>query len=270
MHPFFIRGNKSLCASMTRNPTTTSSSSASMSPSAIHHFHPHNNLLLGSSLGFGVGGGVGVGVGGSMASSSGSNSQYILGQTHNILDRNSSPQEQLTWAEYTRRQEIMKGIESADVAVDFKNKRTASPSDKNRSSSTDQTSTPKGGEPGGRSSKQTFCETTSTASPSRFAPPAPEQQEESWSLLSDCLERVMNNSQEYNDYHSHNSNINYLEPDPLPLQMGSTSGARNNGLRMTSQEDLAALVVGLSPGIEQPATPEQLQDLFHEMGGHSD
>mmetsp|Transcript_11854 Transcript_11854/g.28443 ORF Transcript_11854/g.28443 Transcript_11854/m.28443 type:complete len:398 (+) Transcript_11854:557-1750(+) len=274
MHPFFIRGNKSLCESMTRNPTTTSSSSASLSPSAIHHFHPHSNLLMGSSLGVGVGVG-----GGNMPSTSGSNSQYMLGLSHNILDRNPSPQEQLTWAEYTRRQEIMKGIESADVAVDFKNKRTSSLSNNNRSSSTDQASMSKGGGLGGMSVKQTPAdvsaklltgETPSTALPSHFAPPVPEQQEESWSILSDCLERVMNNSPEYNNHHSHNSNINDLEPDPLPHQMGVTLGASNNDLRMMRRQDLAALVVGLSPGIEQPATPEQLQDLFYEMSGHSD
>jgi hypothetical protein len=280
MHPFFMRGRKDLCASMTRNPTSGSAASA-VSPFR-QHFHPQDaaaSILLENST-----------VGQTSSSNEMTNHQFILGKSHDILDRAqttpppqklqyhpqqnynqhkmqqySSPghktdpfdeAQRLSWAEYTRRQAIMNGIESAEVAIELKNRQpspnntlgSSSPSAKNNNNNAATSPSLSPSTPRNTPLNQSSCNSKATRL----------EQEESWSLLSECLERVMQN------------NINL---DPLPLggeDTGSIGQQRsgNSSRRHNNVNNLLPLPLDALPqGIDQPATPGQLEALFEEMSG---
>lgn len=144
---------------------------------------------------------------------------------------------ELEWAEWNRRQDLMKGIEAADE-VDAK-PRAAMDIQKKKSFKSPNT-----------------INTIQKSLSAPATPSAPEKnvnsyllvldEEEDWSLLSDCLDRVL---------HGEACVDATSTSDEYPLQ----SSKKNNS------NDRYMPIEALQPGMETPATPETIEQLFVEF-----
>lgn len=203
IHPCFLRGNKALCAFMSRSSPTSSPS----------HYR-------GKSLAQ------------QLIESDGTTKQFVLGHTHDTLERtsqaeqlqlpsklgNTNQAQQLLWAEYNRRKAITDDIGFVHEAKTHVQSATPSPSE-----TVAQTSRPKAAEP-----------------------------DENWSLFSECLDRA----------------IGPLQPAPGIVSEKRTKTDDTTTARRRQKycgEKLPSDV--LPAGTEEPASPEQVHEIFHEFNG---
>jgi hypothetical protein len=178
------------------------------------------------------------------------NNQYILNEKPVQLVKNRlSPEldpKALKWADWSERQELMKSIESAegfDAKPHARDTSTNSTNPRNRSAN------------GAIHVNPSYAATapSQTASlPTREKSPntclLALDQEEDWSLLSDCLERLL---------HGDTS----LTADPAKEGKKSAEWSSSH----TSTVNGYIPIDALAPGMDTPATPETIERLFAEF-----
>jgi hypothetical protein len=160
---------------------------------------------------------------------SSSTHQFILDRPNQlVIDRsqNKSEVQTLKLEGWNRRREIMKGIEAADY-------------DKKPSAA--------------RIGSHITTELCDPSNKSKLNELCSLEEEEDWSLLSDCLEKVLNPT-----------SAGGLTLEGALAEAPTRDAAATN---CSSRSTRYIPIEALAPGMDEPASPETVQCLFAELGG---
>jgi hypothetical protein len=215
MHPFFQRGNKALCAAMSRHHLPSAEMyQQALAASSISNDNSGDRQNVGRV------------------------NQYILSESPNQLvkDRftNDTDHKALKLLEWHRCQEGMKAIETTEKS-DSKPRALETPQN-----DTHDTLKRKCLENDSTTRAQQTSETEKKVNPALLSL----DQGEDWSLLSDCLQRVLNK-------------------DMSPELAGCSSERQGTDLSPINNRFMP--IDALAPGTETPASPGTIEQIFSEF-----